>query len=83
MSTSDAVKQPRRHQETEAEIGGGYEDVEDVGGRLANPSSGRRSLYSSKSEGEEDEGADELKKGPAEILFDVREEIAGTRRHGC
>lgn len=47
QSASDAVEQPRRHQQTESEIDRGYEDVEGIRGGLADASSGRGRLYSS------------------------------------
>jgi len=71
QSTSNAIKQPGRHQETESEIDGGYEEVEGIRGGLANASCGRCRLHSSISEGEEEEGADELEKGTTEVLLDV------------
>jgi len=83
QSTGDAVEQPRRHQETETKVDRGDEDVERIRGRLADAACGRCRLDSSIGESEEEEGADELEKSTAEVLFDVREETTDIRTHLC
>ena len=83
QSTSDAVKQPRRHQKTESKTDGSYEDIERIRGGLVYASSGRRCLHSSEGECEEEEGADELEKGTIEIMLDVCKERTSTKWHVC
>ena len=77
QSSSDAVEQPRRHQETEPETDGDDEDVEGIRGGWTYAPCRRGRLRSSKRESEEEEGADELENGTKKVLFDVCEE----RRH--